>query len=90
MEIQNENEVKNFLDNTERVFEKMSKPDVRQVLDGSSMRFELFIKGKKLCSCDDYDSVREIESALRAQAKLMSLVLTSMTFNNRSADDHVE
>lgn len=90
MEFQNENEVKNFLNKTTSVFEEMSKPEVRQVLDGSSMRYELFVNGKKLCSCDDNDSVTRIESALQAQACLMSLLLTSMTFEPRSADAHVE
>ena len=90
MKFQNKNEVKNFLDKTESVFEEISKPEIRQVLDGSSMRYELFVKGKKLCSCDDNDSVTQIESALRAQARLMSLIFTSMTFKPRSADAHVE
>lgn len=90
MEFQNENEVKNFLDKTESIFEKMSKPEVRQVLDGSSMRYELFVGGEKLCSCDNNDSVMKIESALQAQARLMSLIFTSIAVNPRSADAHVE
>ena len=90
MKFQNKNEVRNFLDKTESVFEEISKPEVRQVLDGSSMRYELFVKGKKLCSCDDNDSVTQIESALRAPARLMSLIFTSIAVKSHSADAHGE
>lgn len=90
MEFQNENELKNFLDKTESVFDEISRPEVRQVLDGSSMRYELFVKGEKLCSCDDNDSVTKIESALRAQARLMSLIFTSIAVKSHSADAHGE